>query len=185
MIKFNPEKHYYGTVCKRGHTTRYISCGACVQCQQENQVRRYRENPGKFSKRAALVYKKHGERIRAQQAEYRALNMDKVKARGRKYYKNNLDQASRRRHKRRARMASVRSELYSREDILSMYPYCLRCLSNESLALDHVVPISRGGPNVVENIQVLCKVCNSRKRDAYLECRPSHLLNCGTREISE
>lgn len=39
---------------------------------------------------------------------------------------------------------------------------CLRCGSDD-VTIDHVVPCSRGGKNLLENLQVLCLSCNSRK----------------------
>lgn len=33
------------------------------------------------------------------------------------------------------------------------------------LELDHIVPISRGGENTIENTRILCKACNSKKSD--------------------
>ena len=35
----------------------------------------------------------------------------------------------------------------------------------KALDVDHVVPINKGGPNVIENMQALCYTCNSQKRD--------------------
>ena len=40
---------------------------------------------------------------------------------------------------------------------------CLRCGSDEPLTVDHVTPLSRGGSNTVENLQSLCRRCNSIK----------------------
>lgn len=40
---------------------------------------------------------------------------------------------------------------------------CKHCGGTTSLSLDHIVPVSRGGGNTLENIQVLCKPCNSKK----------------------
>jgi len=45
-------------------------------------------------------------------------------------------------------------------------PYeCVLCKLTESLSIDHVHPISKGGSDDLDNLQLLCKSCNSSKRD--------------------
>ncbi len=44
---------------------------------------------------------------------------------------------------------------------------CAYCGSQEDITQDHIIPLSKGGQNVIENIQPLCRTCNSRKRDKY------------------
>lgn len=41
--------------------------------------------------------------------------------------------------------------------------YCHRKMKR--LTMDHVIPISKGGPHTWENIVPACRVCNSRKHD--------------------
>ncbi len=36
---------------------------------------------------------------------------------------------------------------------------------DKALDVDHIVPINKGGPNVIENMQALCYTCNSQKSD--------------------
>lgn len=43
--------------------------------------------------------------------------------------------------------------------------YCGRPLSFKETTLDHIVPTSKGGPNVLANVQIACQGCNSDKAD--------------------
>src|SRR3990167_1390019 len=39
---------------------------------------------------------------------------------------------------------------------------CKKCGSTDYLTIDHIIPISRGGLHESENLQTLCRSCNSR-----------------------
>lgn len=45
--------------------------------------------------------------------------------------------------------------------------FCRECDSVENLQLDHKIPVSRGGYSVLENFQLLCFSCNSKKGAKY------------------
>jgi 5-methylcytosine-specific restriction endonuclease McrA len=52
---------------------------------------------------------------------------------------------------------------------------CLCCGKQEpaiKLTTDHVVPVSKGGGNSIENIQPLCTSCNNHKGNKIIDYRP-------------
>lgn len=47
---------------------------------------------------------------------------------------------------------------------------CLRCGKNE-VTIDHVVPLSLGGSNSIDNLQPLCQSCNCSKQATIMDYR--------------
>lgn len=61
-------------------------------------------------------------------------------------------------HKRRRVPKWVREKT-----MISSGGACAKCGSEESLQIDHIRPVSKGGSNSHKNLQVLCRRCNIKK----------------------
>ncbi len=40
---------------------------------------------------------------------------------------------------------------------------CVRCKSIEKLSIDHIIPLSKGGSDEIDNLRVYCQKCNFKK----------------------
>lgn len=60
----------------------------------------------------------------------------------------------------------IREQIFYRDGYM-----CLNCGSSERLELDHIMPISKGGENSINNLQTLCKSCNCKKKDTFKDYR--------------
>jgi hypothetical protein len=65
---------------------------------------------------------------------------------------------------------SLRKEVFERDG-----GKCLRCGSTEHLSVDHITPLANGGTNDKDNLQTLCKKCNSIKGVATKDYRQSNV----------
>lgn len=70
------------------------------------------------------------------------------------------------------RTERVRPDAILRRDVYALHGCrCLCCGETEKIELDHVIPVSLGGSNDVDNLQPLCRSCNSKKADRYIDFR--------------
>jgi len=87
----------------------------------------------------------------------------------RRWVEENRDAANIIQARRRARKAAVVNTLTFEEwsEILNSFnnacAYCLR--TDLPMTMDHVLPISKGGPHTAANVVPACKPCNCRKHD--------------------
>jgi 5-methylcytosine-specific restriction endonuclease McrA len=56
----------------------------------------------------------------------------------------------------------LRNEVFKRDGYK-----CQICGSKKDLVLDHIKPFSMGGRTEIDNLQTLCKSCNSQKGSKY------------------
>ena len=63
-----------------------------------------------------------------------------------------------------------------RDRILKKSNYqCVRCGSKTNLEVDHIIPLSRGGREDEDNMQILCKKCNGKKHN-YIDFREYFII---------
>lgn len=97
-----------------------------------------------------------------------------MKAKQRAWLDANPDKARAKVNRRRARIACVGGSYTDREWqdlVVRTGNICLKCgISGDDVLLtaDHIVPLSKGGPNNIDNIQPLCGPCNSSKGTAII-----------------
>ena len=66
--------------------------------------------------------------------------------------------------KRRSSFAKKRNQLMLAVIDRDGYK-CQHCGIDKSLTVDHILALSIGGSDDIENLQLLCRPCNSRKND--------------------
>lgn len=108
---------------------------------------------------------------------YYAQNIKYHKERGAQWRKENPRQHAIQQARRRTRKTQAGGSYTIQEwDILKVqYDYtCLCCGKREpeiQLTADHVIPVIKGGSSNIDNIQPLCKSCNSKKSSKIIDFR--------------
>ena len=105
--------------------------------------------------------------------EWHARNRQKIAKRKREYDAQHLIERAIREAKRRASKRASQGTftleeikiLLKTQNYSCANPHCCADLRREIKHLDHVKPLARGGSNNIENLQWLCRPCNSRKSD--------------------
>lgn len=106
----------------------------------------------------------------AYEAKYRAENKELKRELYKKWEKANLPARLRINANRRARIAGnggvlprgIREKLFAQQKGLCA---CCGLPLGEKYHLDHIYPISKGGKNTDDNVQLLRRVCNLQKKD--------------------
>jgi 5-methylcytosine-specific restriction endonuclease McrA len=63
--------------------------------------------------------------------------------------------------------------------------FCVACGKRDQLEVDHIVPVSRGGDREkISNLQLLCRQCNSAKKDLAGELLPTAFLTSTTGRVT-
>lgn len=75
-----------------------------------------------------------------------------------RYIERYITETERKRREFKKKSNSFRKKIFERDAYR-----CVYCNSYENLHIDHIVPLSNGGENNEENLQILCQKCNLKK----------------------
>lgn len=107
-------------------------------------------------------------------------NLTKERDRTKKWRKDNPEKQRFMEKRRRARLANAEGSHTLKEWLLLKKQYgnmCVYCQKTEvKLTQDHIIPLSKGGSDYIENMQPLCFSCNSSKQTKVVEVIETYLL---------
>ena len=149
----------------------HSKCKICYNLYQSEKAK----SPEYRAKRKARLLDQN-EYIRERQRLYWKKNAEKLRAYHSAYDRSRPDKALARVHKRRARKLNNGTEPYTRKDVIDKYgSNCLICslpinLSisgkpgspgwENGLHIDHIIPISKGGSDSLNNVRPTHGKCN-------------------------
>jgi 5-methylcytosine-specific restriction endonuclease McrA len=117
----------------------------------------------------------HSDRVSSRRkAQYQAVKYN-VLSRMKTWYLANTEKAIAKANRRRAMKAGAFGEHYTRKQFKDLCDQtgdvCLCCKQAKKLEADHVVPLSKGGSDAINNIQPLCQYCNDSKGTKTVDYR--------------
>lgn len=180
-----PLTDYYKGKGKHGRRAKCKPCQLAVNSRSPSRSNEYyseyrsgnresiRENNRRYEQK---MRGKYGKSWRTEyHREYYSQNKDKVSARRNKWLRDtgkSVEYAQR----RRALLLNAEGDFTAKEfaELCDLYDgVCLACGIDFDIVADHVVPLSKGGSNSIDNIQPLCRSCNASKGAKHIDYRPT------------
>lgn len=162
-------RYFTGRPCVRGHLAeRFVTGGACVECNRENAARRRKTHPEqtRASVLAAHLKYDYSESHRRADRNWRLANPARVQAYSRQSYAKSDPVYWRvKRAERRARLKQQMPVWADKTAIVKIYEKC-----PFGHHVDHVIPLrgrSVSGLHVESNLQYLTARANHRKHNRF------------------
>ena len=157
-----------------------ISCVLCRAANATYRAKWYAEHPEKIKAFGAKYYVENRERIKTSNAKHRAANREASNARARRWNARHPEKTIRDTHRRRAQRLGNGHSPYTEAQVLALYgTSCHICHEpidmkaprqigkpgwERGLHMDHVVAVTDGGRDDLENVKPSHGRCNLRKK---------------------
>ena len=165
------KSYFTGKPCKHGHlSNRKTSNHECCECSRARNRDWFKNNPDKDKIKSRIHYEKHRERIIEKSRLYYSNNKDAVLKRVADYQKANPHICIASVSRRRDRISNSLSHFTAADVDMLLFLQKNQCAicskkfgKNRKYHVDHIFPLSKGGSNSRDNIQILCANCNHKK----------------------
>jgi 5-methylcytosine-specific restriction endonuclease McrA len=159
----------------------------CRDCEAALARKAYANDPVKSKETTRKYRAEHAEQERVRMREYNAQyyeeHLEETKRKAREYHHQHPDEVRTRRkaykstpvgrtnkrvaHQRRRAIKKNADGNHTSAEWLAMLDWfgnvCLKCGTVEDITEDHVIPLTKGGSNSIDNMQPLCRYCNVSK----------------------
>ena len=173
---------------KRSKDGHYLYCRECAKVRDrkyyeghKDQAKKYyQENKEKLNNRSLLyriLHPDYNKKWRDANPDYSIRYRETTKARVKRWITKNPKKFLEKLERRYAREKNAVGNITAKEwrELKKRHNYtCLCCKRKEpeiKLTLDHVIPLSKGGTNTIDNAQPLCDTCNKRKGNKMIDYR--------------
>lgn len=170
LNKASPDgRHSRCKVCRKAMSVAYRARPDVAEKETARLKAHYERNREECLQKRKERYQKTREETLEKNRAWRDQNLDKHRALCREWARAHPDDMRVIVARRRAKIAGAVGS-YKKSDVAVMLgsqkglcAYCGADLLGAGYHVDHVHPISRGGSNGPENLQLLCPPCNRRK----------------------
>ncbi len=149
---------------------------ACKECLNSWDRQHYMKNRHAQMDKSRAWRKANPEKALDLQRKCKARNLDRYKQMRDAWVKANIETVRHYCKRRQARRKGAHGTHTLQEwmDLCALYGHkCVACGRVKRLTQDHVVPLIKGGSDLIENIQCLCQSCNSKKGTKSTDYRPT------------
>ena len=156
----------------------------CKSCMAKRSAEYYQKNKEKINEIHKEYLQNNKEKILEKEKEYRQNNKEKLSEYNKEYRQKNPHKKRESDRKRKALKRANIHKPYSEKQVLKLYgTSCHICkegidmFANRSvgafgwqrgLHIDHVIPLSKGGPDTIDNVRPAHGLCNLQKFNSIL-----------------